>query len=134
MGLGKTVQMIALIDALIHRKKIVTTNEVQAVGQAVGQPAAATQVVVEQHQQHQQHQQVDNDPILVIMGKSILEQWKSEFQRFSSRTKVAIYGDRNKRDDILYKIYHKKLHVLLISYHLCCRESEILKLKELNGN
>ncbi|KAH9504974.1 Chromodomain-helicase-DNA-binding protein 1-like [Bulinus truncatus] len=72
------------------------------------------------------------DPHLIACPRSVLENWKLEFQRFSPSVDVVIYtGDKEERVELARNVrdsYNKsEFDVLLTTYEMCLKDSSFLR-------
>ncbi|XP_029004426.1 chromodomain-helicase-DNA-binding protein 1-like [Betta splendens] len=67
-------------------------------------------------------------PFLVLSPLSVMENWRTELERFApSLTVLCYYGDKERRAEIQRERKTCDFHVLLTTYELCLKDASFLK-------
>ncbi|KAJ7993577.1 hypothetical protein DPEC_G00273840 [Dallia pectoralis] len=67
-------------------------------------------------------------PFLVLSPLSVMDNWRSEMERFSPCLKVLCYtGDKDRRAELQRDMNNTNYHVLLTTYEICLRDAAFFK-------
>ncbi|KAL1023427.1 hypothetical protein UPYG_G00040680 [Umbra pygmaea] len=67
-------------------------------------------------------------PFLVLSPLSVMDNWRTEMERFSPCLKVLCYsGDKDKRYQLQKDMNNTNYHVLLTTYEICLKDASFLK-------